>query len=74
MNKREHMFPNISAQPIYKEKHMATFTFREVATIYTTVVADTEEQAWLELDKVAVVLPDNMVVDMHECEIHEIGE
>ena len=53
---------------------MATFTFREVATIYTTVEADTEEQAWLELDKVAVVLPDNMVVDMHECEIHEIGE
>ena len=53
---------------------MATFTFREVATIYTTVVAESEEQAWQELDKVAVVLPDNMVVDMHECAIYEIGD
>ena len=53
---------------------MATFTFRETATIYTTVVADTEEQAWLELDKVGVVIPDNMAVDVHDCEIHEMGE
>jgi hypothetical protein len=54
--------------------NMATFTFRETATIYTTVVADTEEQAWLELDKVGVVIPDNMAVDVHDCEIHEMGE
>lgn len=53
---------------------MNTYTFRETATIYTTVVADSEEQAWLELDKIGVVLPDNMVVDIHDCEVHEIGE
>jgi hypothetical protein len=26
------------------------YTFREVAIIYTTVEADTDEQAWQELD------------------------
>jgi hypothetical protein len=52
------------------------FTFREVATIYTTVVADSEEQAWQELDKLYMVnpIPDCVEVDTIECEIYEISE
>ena len=52
------------------------YTFREVAIIYTTVQADTEEQAWNELDIVSMnnPIPDCVDVDTLECEIHEIGE
>jgi hypothetical protein len=50
------------------------YTFREVAIIYTTVQADSEEEAWGELDKVVYTIPDNMTIDNLGCEIHEIGE
>jgi hypothetical protein len=48
------------------------YTFRETATIYTTVVADSEDQAWKNLDLVECVIPENMNVDVHDCEIIEI--
>ena len=50
------------------------YTFREEAVIYTTVVADTEEEAWKKLDKDYITIPDNMNIDVIECEIIEIGE
>lgn len=52
------------------------YTFREVATIYTTVVADSEEQAWLELDKINMnnPIPDCVDIDTQECEIYEVSE
>jgi hypothetical protein len=52
------------------------YTFREVAIIYTTVQADTEEHAWQELDKINMnnPIPDCVEVDTQECEIYEISE
>jgi hypothetical protein len=49
------------------------YTFREVAIIYTTVIADTEEQAWQELDTITMnnPIPDCVEVDTLECEIYE---
>ena len=49
-------------------------TFRETATIYTTVEAKSEEEAWALLDQVEYSIPKNMDIDTHECEIHEIFE
>jgi len=51
------------------------YTFREVAIVYTTVQADSEEQAWQELDIVTMnnPVPDCVEVDTLECEIYEIG-
>lgn len=50
------------------------YTFREEAVIYTTVVADSEEQAWEALDKVEYSIPECMTIDELGCEIIEIGE
>ena len=50
------------------------YTFREEAVIYTSVVADTEEEAWANLDKDYIDIPDNMSIDVLECEIIDIGE
>lgn len=50
------------------------YTFRETATIYTTVNAQSEEEAWALLDKVEYSIPENMDIDTHECEIHNIYE
>jgi hypothetical protein len=50
------------------------YTFREVATIYTTVEAESEEDAWGKLDEAVLTIPDNMTVDVMGCEIIEIGE
>ena len=50
------------------------YTFREEAIIYTTVIADSEEEAWEKLDKVEYTIPDCMDIDELSCEIVEIGE
>jgi len=50
------------------------YTFREEAVIYTTVVANSEEEAWAELDKVEYSILDNMNIDVLDCEIIDIGE
>ena len=52
------------------------YTFREVAIIYTTVHADSEEQAWQELDIVNMnnPIPDCVEVDTLECEVYETSE
>ena len=50
------------------------YTFREEAVIYTTVEADSEEQAWMELDKVEYSIPECMTIDELGCEIIDIGE
>jgi len=50
------------------------YTFREEAVIYTTVEADSEEQAWAALDKVEYSIPDCMSIDELSCEIIDIGE
>ena len=50
------------------------YTFREEAVIYTSVEADSEEQAWAELDKVEVTIPECMTLDVLDCEIIDIGE
>ena len=47
------------------------YTFREEAVIYTTVVANSEEEAWAELDKVEYTIPDCMEIDELSCEIIE---
>ena len=48
------------------------YTFRETATIYTTVEANSEEEAWQKLDAIVYHIPDCMDIDVHDCEIHEI--
>lgn len=50
------------------------YTFREVATIYTTVEANSEEEAWNAFYRVEYTIPENMEIDEHECEIYEISE
>ena len=50
------------------------YTFREEAIIYTTVVANSEKEAWVKLDQVVFEVPPNMDVDVLECEIIDIGE
>ena len=50
------------------------YTFREESIIYTTVVADSEEEAWAQLDKVEYSIPDCMTIDEIGCEIIDIGE
>ena len=50
------------------------YTFREEAIIYTTVEADSEEQAWAKLDQVIYSIPENMNIDVMGCEITDIGE
>jgi len=50
------------------------YTFREEAVIYTTVEADSEEQAWEKLDEVVYEIPRNMEIDEFSCELVEIGE
>lgn len=50
------------------------YTFREEAVIYTTVEADSEEQAWEALDKVEYSTPECMTIDELSCEICDIGE
>jgi hypothetical protein len=53
---------------------MMIYTFREEAVIYTTVEADSEEQAWEKLDEVVYEIPRNMEIDEFSCELVEIGE
>jgi hypothetical protein len=50
------------------------YKFRETATIYTTVEANSEEEAWELLDRVEFTIPANVDIDTHECEINEIFE
>ena len=50
------------------------YTFRETAIIYTTVEANSEEEAWKALDKIEYSIPECMDIDTHECEIYEISE
>jgi hypothetical protein len=53
---------------------MMIYTFREEVVMYTTVIADSEEQAWAELDKVEVTIPECMTIDVMYCEIIDIKE
>ena len=50
------------------------YTFREEAIIYTTVEANSEEEAWAELSKVEYTIPECMSIDVIDAEIYEIGE
>ena len=50
------------------------YTFREEAVIYTTVEANSEEEAWAQLDKVEYTIPECMHIDELSCEIVDIGE
>ena len=53
---------------------MTIYTFREEAIIYTSVEADSEEQAWKKLDEVVLYFPDCMEIDELSCEIIDTGE
>jgi len=53
---------------------MTIYTFREEAIIYTSVEADSEEQAWKKLDEVVYSIPDCMEIDELSCEITDIGK
>jgi hypothetical protein len=53
---------------------MNIYTFREEAIIYTTVVADSEEEAWKKLDADCITVPDKVNIDVLDCEIIEIEE
>lgn len=48
------------------------YTFREAATIYTTVEANSEAEAWAALDKIEYSIPDCMDIDVHDCQIQDI--
>ena len=50
------------------------YTFREEAVIYTTVEANSEEEAWAQLDKVEYTIPECMHIDELSCEIIDIEE
>jgi len=50
------------------------YTFREEAVIYTTVEANSEEEAWGKLDKVEFTIPECMEIDVIGCEVIETGE
>jgi hypothetical protein len=50
------------------------YTFREEAVIYTTVEASSEEEAWKKLDENYMTIPDNVNIDIQDCEIIDIGE
>jgi len=56
-----------------KEDNMI-YTFREEAVIYTTVEANSEEEAWHKLDEVVFEVPKNVDIDVLGCEITDIGE
>ena len=49
------------------------YTFREVAIVYTIIEADNDEQAWQELDRHELIIPDCVEVDVLECKIHDIA-
>ena len=53
---------------------MTIYTFREEAVIYTTVVANSREEAWEKLDEVVYTIPENMEIDVFDCEVIDIGE
>jgi hypothetical protein len=57
-----------------RRNEMNIYTFREEAIIYTTVVADSEEEAWKKLDVDYITVPDNVNIDVLDCEIIEIEE
>jgi hypothetical protein len=48
------------------------YTFREVAIVYTTIEAENDEQAWQELERHELTIPDCVEVDVLECSIHDI--
>jgi len=48
------------------------YTFREEAVIYTTIEAESEEEAWAKLDTDYMEIPDNTNIDVLDCEIIDI--
>lgn len=50
------------------------YIFKETATIYTQVEADSEEEAWELLDTIEIGIPNEVDIDVHDCEIVEIAE
>jgi hypothetical protein len=36
--------------------------------------AESEAEAWQKLDEVEIVIPDNVSIDIEDCEILEIGD
>ena len=50
------------------------YTFREEAVIYTTVEANSEEEAWHKLDEVVFEVPKNVNIDVLGCEVTDIEE
>ena len=50
------------------------YTFREEVIIRTTVVANSEEEAWQKLYALNIDMPECMEMDGIKCEITDIGE
>jgi len=50
------------------------YLFRKEVNIYTTVEADSEREAWDNLDKVSYTLPECMEIDEVCCELIDIKE
>jgi len=48
---------------------MANYTFKEKASIYTTVEADSIEEAWEKLDAIKIEVPKEVDIDIIECEL-----
>jgi len=50
------------------------YLFKKEVFIYTTINADSEDEAWENLDKVSYSLSDFMEIDEVSCEIIDIKE
>jgi len=50
------------------------YLFKKEVFIYTTIEADSEDEAWENLDKVSYSLSDFMEIDEVSCEIIDIKE
>jgi hypothetical protein len=48
---------------------MANYTFKERANIYTTVEANSIEEAWEKLDAIEIEVPKEVDIDIFECEL-----
>lgn len=48
------------------------YTFREEVIIHTTVVANSEEEAWEKLHNLDITMPECMEMDGVKCEIIDI--
>jgi hypothetical protein len=53
---------------------MANYTFKERASIYTTVEADSIEEAWEKLDAIKIEVPKEVDIDIFECELIDTEE